>query len=882
MDEREPTNEELKRELARLEAKRAAATDVASAGVPKTATENTWDKVQKLAGRAKKEYANSVKDDTKRLKNTAGAIRSGVTTLKKNLTLSPEDRSTWLAHTKAGLGVRQEDNAMVADREEMGDAKQDLPNLLEEEKTSWSEKNIPTLLAGLERIRNIRIGRSKNETGPDKEEVGGLVTEQDIQKAVEQLPPEDQKSILRGLLGIGFKVEKLKNNVLADATGFFARTNPDQDKYTTRFMKELSDSFKRDAKNADKRARDMAKGEGNWKTNLMSPALLAGNIYKYGRIITDITGKTASLPFRYVTMIGMGISRLSEAGKEAHLKTEAVSEKTRIKNSEDAADEAWSIYKKTIAIMGGEISGEELQNIYVSKLPQDLLRRLQQPATASNFIQKFVKWDIQKAIERLDKNIKKIEQNKKYTTEQKEKKKLELLNGIQWKNALRDYDRMITEFGTVDEIATSAIYMKAVGRGLVGGALAGAIEVSLPKIWENISHAISKSDVYETLASAGTSDSVKITPDSLSVPDIQTDITPAEVPETATPGSESMQPAIFEQQPAPPVTPEPAPTTPTTNTPSPAVNPDAIVHKGQGITHAFAAQIKADHDLAERLGFTGDFNNKKDIANFTKELAIKTGYMDEQGLEVRVAEADKVAYEIKMENGRIVVDEKTVDGQVLETHREGDMFEDKPDKHEYGYRKPEIETSIGEEALRNPASESATMFEPAIPEPTPAPVDNQAAIDSVREQVLSQMDKGTPSPVVEGVTPEAPVAEGAPAISTDNPFNLSPEMIQEVNQVYNDSIAKMFPRGWEQVWENVRNNPAERLFMVRELGESREINALYHTNFPTFVHKLYDISGLRPISETWLRSAETNEEYIKRALQFIAANIPNKLDEIKL
>ena len=71
-----------------------------------------------------------------------------------------------------------------------------------------------------------------------------------------------------------------------------------------------------------------------------------------------------------------------------------------------------------------------MQNIYVSKLPQDLLRRLQQPATASNFIQKFVKWDIGKAVERLDKNIKKIEQNKKYTTEQKEKKKMELLNGF--------------------------------------------------------------------------------------------------------------------------------------------------------------------------------------------------------------------------------------------------------------------------------------------------------------------------------------------------------------------------------------------------------------------------------------------------------------------
>jgi len=110
---------------------------------------------------------------------------------------------------------------------------------------------------------------------------------------------------------------------------------------------------------------------------------------------------------------------------------------------------------------------------------------------------------------------------------------------------------------------------------------------------------------------------------------------------------------------------------------------DATVHQGQGITQAFATQMRANPELAHKLGFTGDLDNPKDMAHFTRELAIKTGFMDKGGHEVRVAQVDKVAFELKMENGHAVVEEKTVGGETLGIHHEGDKFGEEINKYEY-------------------------------------------------------------------------------------------------------------------------------------------------------------------------------------------------------
>ncbi|HUC88855.1 MAG TPA: DUF2934 domain-containing protein [Candidatus Paceibacterota bacterium] len=109
------------------------------------------------------------------------------------------------------------------------------------------------------------------------------------------------------------------------------------------------------------------------------------------------------------------------------------------------------------------------------------------------------------------------------------------------------------------------------------------------------------------------------------------------------------------------------------------LNPDAVVHKGEGIESTFIRQIQNNHELAKSLGFKGDANDANALHEFAGReahiLAIKEGYVGSDGQEIRVADADKVAYEIKMENGHAVINEKTVDGKIVETHHEGDKFE---------------------------------------------------------------------------------------------------------------------------------------------------------------------------------------------------------------
>ncbi|MDE2399478.1 MAG: hypothetical protein KGL67_00475 [Patescibacteria group bacterium] len=122
---------------------------------------------------------------------------------------------------------------------------------------------------------------------------------------------------------------------------------------------------------------------------------------------------------------------------------------------------------------------------------------------------------------------------------------------------------------------------------------------------------------------------------------------------------------------------------------------NAVVHKGQGIENAFIKQIETNPKLAQDLGFKGDINDTKALhlfaGNEAHNIALKTGYADAAGNEIRVTGGDKVAYELKMENGKIVVDEKSLDGKIIETHHEGDKFETKLNDYEYKKGAPVVE-----------------------------------------------------------------------------------------------------------------------------------------------------------------------------------------------
>ncbi len=118
--------------------------------------------------------------------------------------------------------------------------------------------------------------------------------------------------------------------------------------------------------------------------------------------------------------------------------------------------------------------------------------------------------------------------------------------------------------------------------------------------------------------------------------------------------------------------------TPETLTPP---NANAVVYQGQGVEHTFIKQIDANPKLAEQLGFKGDTSDTAALHKFAGQeahkIADKMGYIGENGQEVRITEANKIAFELKVENGHPVVIEKTLDGKIIETY-------DKEEGYEFG------------------------------------------------------------------------------------------------------------------------------------------------------------------------------------------------------
>jgi hypothetical protein len=123
------------------------------------------------------------------------------------------------------------------------------------------------------------------------------------------------------------------------------------------------------------------------------------------------------------------------------------------------------------------------------------------------------------------------------------------------------------------------------------------------------------------------------------------------------------------------------------------LNENAIIHKGEGVTDAFAKQLKADPELAKKLGFTDNLDDKHDLARFTKQLAMDTGYIDEKGNEIRVLGVNKTAYVLGIDaNDKPTVSENewskmpngTHGWMGTEDHTNGTIFEGKKhDTYEY-------------------------------------------------------------------------------------------------------------------------------------------------------------------------------------------------------
>src|SRR3989344_3865337 len=346
---------------------------------------------------------------------------------------------------------------------------------------------------------------------PQSEKTPVLETpeEKEVKKEIENFSSEEKEKLGWGLATIEFKVKKAKNDFFATILNPTTKTNIDKKGTLGRFLNELYTGFKRDSENAEKKAREVMNKEK--KHRFANVGFLAGNVLKYGRTIADLTGKSVASPLRYVMMAGMTTARVAEAGKEARLKNEEVIEKTRIQDVELAAEEAWRIYNNAEAKTGkGNVSVEVLKNIYLSEMPKDLQKRLEIPSTANKVIQRIVKRDVEGAVSRLNKKLDNIDNDSKLSTEQKEAKKQKLIN--KWKKSLVDYDRIITQYGTVDGLAMAGRYAQTAGKAIVAAVMAETIVLSVEKIWGVLSSAIHNNAIALTDATLAQETSEKIRP----------------------------------------------------------------------------------------------------------------------------------------------------------------------------------------------------------------------------------------------------------------------------------------------------------------------------------------------------------------------------------
>ena len=405
-------------------------------------------------------------------------------------------------------------------------------------------------------------------------------------------------------------------------------------------------------------------------------------------------------------------------------------------------------------------------------------------------------------------------------------------------------------------------------------------------------------------------------------PSAEAAVPPVENVAPVAPSPESLKTTPFDQKTLPGATQLTEPPTSPEIVESALLNPDAVIHKGEGIEHAFIRQIERP-ELAKQFGFTGDVSDTKALHAFAQRqahlLAIKEGYVSSDGQEIRVAGADKMAYEINMDSGYPVIEEKTISGEIIETHQEGDPFEKITEDYEYkhggnrgiaqGDATPP-RTSVVEGAESTPRDAAEVITPP--PRPT---------VEEVRARVLENMPE---TPSGKNVIYDSRTGSNIPANNDEvvnrimntpagrnviynsrtgpnnygnqayfagrrveyfqnlsesdnlilqthpefgtNPFGLTGE---ELIEVYKESRRNIDILFGDQVdhWNILKNQRADMFIKNTDLAKG-DTNGLSYGYLAKYLQKLQEVTGLEPKGSLFgLRNAETAERYITRALQ---------------
>lgn len=666
---------------------------------------------------------------------------------------------------------------------------------------------------------------TKTESPDYGPELASGVTAEDTKQAkeaVKKLTKPERQKVGWGIRTFGFKVEQIKNNVFADA--FRGAANLLGVKNTTaRFCNELSQTFERDSKMAYEKATDKRSVK---LKQLQSVGYLVGNVARYGRLVGELAGAAVFYPHR-VAMLGfMALSRGSEALKETLLKSEDNINRTRIEDIEQAADEAWAIYEnaKKNTPAGEKVSADSLKQAYLIQMPKDITARLErQTDVANGMVQGLAKKQISLSMGLLDREMQKIDNNPELTDSEKENKKIKILKS--WEKILTDYDRMISQWGTVELMAALMRLNEKVARGSVHILTAQAIVISADRLYESVSNMLTSADAHDAAIVNQITSSPTPTPET----------TPAPTP---IPGPEVVAPVAHIQE----------------------FKPEVFTFdqgKGgiQGILE-LKEQIRAQYpDISKAPQNVQEFLN----VNSTKQ-AIEFGLF-------KPGQADESAFILKGstlrldESGQLIFHDAKTGEDIVKY--EGRMF----DSDNSGLQKA-VEAEIAEVSSGvDAAPESAPKGEVS------ELARNYPSFEEQRSKIFERLSFTEAETAAEAtgeagaeVSAEEASLRGRLAEYAREGTNAS--AIRGANEVYQYNLRNIFPDSarMEEWNEAISKMKAKEIWENRVGGESELDKQTAYGHIFYYIQKLERETGIKPRGGFWRRD-ENVAEYIGRALR---------------
>lgn len=112
---------------------------------------------------------------------------------------------------------------------------------------------------------------------------------------------------------------------------------------------------------------------------------------------------------------------------------------------------------------------------------------------------------------------------------------------------------------------------------------------------------------------------------------------------------------------------------------------------------------------------------------------------------------------------------------------------------------------------------------------------------------------------------------------TNTPVHeLSNKELRQIHRIQNHNIDKIYPNEYDdRIWHTARHMNANELYNFKPNDIADEYKPLYN-----YLHKLNEVTGIKPFSGDILHAPETNEQFINEAIKTAAKM--NKLNEVKL